>query len=77
MKKTCERIREMTTAVMKEAKLEGDEPLSGLGLCLSGCEDEQSNKKLKQMLSQIVTNVDHIEIASDTKGPLAAASDAG
>lgn len=30
MKKCCERIREMTTAVMKEAKLTGEENLSGL-----------------------------------------------
>jgi len=44
---------------------------------LSGCEDEQSNEKLKQMLSKIITNAETIEIASDTKGPLAAASDAG
>ncbi|CAL8082445.1 unnamed protein product [Orchesella dallaii] len=77
MEKCCTILQEMTIGVMKLAGLPPDEKLAGLGLCLSGCEDVQSNEKLRQMLSKIITNADTIAIASDTRGPLAAASDAG
>ncbi|ODM93248.1 N-acetyl-D-glucosamine kinase [Orchesella cincta] len=70
-------IKEVMSRVMVQGGLSADEKLSGLGLCLSGCEDEHSNEKFRQILAKIVKNADSISVASDTKGPLAAATESG
>ena len=48
------------------------------GLCLSGCEDEESNQLLKSSLSEKYPNMaKHIFVASDTVGSIATACQDG
>lgn len=80
LERCCKHIQDITLKMLKEAKLPANQQLSGLGLSLSGCEDEEANKVLTKMLGRLMRDnitEGRIAVVSDTKGPLAAVSDAG
>jgi N-acetylglucosamine kinase len=51
--------------------------LTGLGLCLSGCEDEKTNEELRQMMMSELPHVEEIIVTSDTVSPITATSETG
>ncbi|XP_063237564.1 N-acetyl-D-glucosamine kinase isoform X2 [Bacillus rossius redtenbacheri] len=68
------RIYDMVQQAKEEAGLPLDEPLSVLGLSLSGCEQEESNNKLKEDLQSKYPNLSRqYMVCSDTVGSVAAA----
>jgi len=79
MEETCNRIAKLCQEALKKAKLPLDTTLESLGLSLSGCEVEETNKKLAEMLMRLHPKlVKKVPVAcSDTVGSLCTASDEG
>ncbi|XP_047113104.1 N-acetyl-D-glucosamine kinase isoform X1 [Schistocerca piceifrons] len=71
----CEkRINGMVEEAKAAAKLPIDKPLASLGMSLSGCEQEETNKQLEDELHELYPNLSsHYVVCSDTVGSIAAA----
>lgn len=70
------RIAQMVADAKQKANLSDDIRLRSLGLSLSGCEDEITNKRLEDEISTKQL-ADHYVICSDTLGSIATATAAG
>ena len=72
------RIAEMTNRAKREANIPEHVKLDALGLCLSGCEQEATNKELENELRINYPEVaEQYVVASDTDGSIYTASDLG
>lgn len=76
---TCSRIANMYKEALSKASLDQSTKLASLGLSLSGCEVEETNKllalKMVEMYPDIVSR--EPKVCSDTVGSLMSASDKG
>lgn len=62
----------------KEAKINQNQPLACLSLCLSGCEEKESNDLLEKEIRSLCPQLMELcVIHSDTFGSISAATDAG
>jgi len=77
MEKCVNQIKSILEQLFLNAGLPKDEPLEGLGLCLSGCEEKGSNDQLKNLVKSTLTTVGNVEVESDCYGPILAASSSG
>nr|CAD7602260.1 unnamed protein product [Timema genevievae] len=78
MEECQKRIHNMVDQAKKEAGVPIDEPLTILGMSLSGCEQEETNHKLKQgLLSKYPKLSLQYMVCSDTVGSIATALDKG
>ena len=79
MAETCHRIAQMNQEALTKAGFSKDTKLEGLGLSLSGCEVEETNKELAQKLIELYPDLVHQlpKVCSDTVGSLLTASDQG
>ncbi|CAH0555307.1 unnamed protein product [Brassicogethes aeneus] len=78
MSECRKRIDDMINDAKKEAGLSLDTPIDALGLSLSGCEQEASNKEIVNGLFEKYPNLSRkYVIASDTDGSVAAISNKG
>lgn len=73
---TCNRLAKMCDEALKKVHVD---VMESLGLCLSGCEVEKTNKELGLRFKQLHPNVvkDVPKVCSDTVGSLMTASDKG
>ncbi|XP_034484534.1 N-acetyl-D-glucosamine kinase [Drosophila innubila] len=72
------RIADMVERCKEEAKIPMDTPLASLGLSLSGCEQEATNRELEQELQNTFPNLsDSYAVSSDTMGSMFTASSIG
>ncbi|KAH8306407.1 hypothetical protein KR018_010749, partial [Drosophila ironensis] len=72
------RIADMVERAKAEAGIPKDSALTSLGLSLSGCEQEATNKELEQELRTTFPNLsDSYTVSSDTMGSMYTASDIG
>ena len=75
---TNKRIRDMVVAGLEKAGLDPNTTLEGLGLSLSGCEREETNRSLMSNIIQNFPSLSrHYRVCSDTVGTLATATDVG
>lgn len=75
---TNKRIRDMVLQCLEKAGLGPDTSLEGLGLSLSGCENEETNRALMtNMVEQWPGLARHYDVCSDTVGTLNTATDTG
>jgi len=75
---TNKRIRDMVLECLERAGLGPDTSLEGLGLSLSGCENEETNRSLmSNMVERWPGLARHYDVCSDTVGTLNTATDAG
>lgn len=75
---TCKRIFTMIEDALKEAKLDAKTKLKSVGLSLSGCEREETNKELIGNMKRLYPDLcDDYAAVSDTMGTLATASGNG
>jgi len=75
---TNKRIRDMVVSCLDKAGLGSDTTLEGLGMSLSGCEREETNRSLMEnMVKQFPDLSRHYDVCSDTVGTLNTATDAG
>ncbi|XP_064550409.1 N-acetyl-D-glucosamine kinase [Drosophila montana] len=76
---TCaRRIADMVERCKDEAKIPKDTPLTSLGLSLSGCEQEATNRELEQELRSIYPNLaESYAVSSDTMGSMFTATSIG
>jgi len=79
MEETCHRIAEMNRQALKKLGLPENTSLKSLGLSLSGCEVEETNKALGQKLIELYpTLVEKVpKVCSDTVGSILTASENG
>ncbi|XP_067012084.1 N-acetyl-D-glucosamine kinase [Anabrus simplex] len=71
-------IYNMVNEAKKEANIPQDEPLSALGLSLSGCEEEETNRQLQEGLERKYPNLSKsYVVTSDTVGSIAVAREFG
>lgn len=70
------RIAQMVAEAKRKANLSEGIRLRSLGLSLSGCEDETTNKRLEDEISTKLL-ADHYVICSDTLGSIATATSTG
>lgn len=72
------RIVDMIENAKKEAGLDRNIVLDGLGLCMSGCEEEEANHEFERNFTRKHPHImRNCTVASDTVGPLYAASPKG
>ncbi|XP_062124252.1 N-acetyl-D-glucosamine kinase [Drosophila sulfurigaster albostrigata] len=72
------RIADMVERCKEEAKIPKDTPLASLGLSLSGCEQEATNRELEQELRSTFPKLaDSYAVSSDTMGSMFTASSIG
>ncbi|XP_064102218.1 N-acetyl-D-glucosamine kinase-like isoform X1 [Macrobrachium nipponense] len=72
------RIRQLVDDAKQMAGLPQDTTLEGLGLCLSGCEDEESNNRLAAGILHTYPNLArNVVVGSDTLGSIATACQNG
>ena len=75
---TNKRIRDMVLQCLEKAGLGPDTSLEGLGLSLSGCENEETNRSLMtNMVEKWPGLARHYDVCSDTVGTLNTATDTG
>ena len=68
----------MVVACLEKAGLGAGTTLEGLGMSLSGCEREETNRSLMEnMVTQFPALSRHYDVCSDTVGTLNTATDAG
>lgn len=78
MEETHNRINDMVKDCLVQAGFDKNTKLQGLGLSLSGCEREETNRELVTGLTSRYPNLSsHYHISSDTVGTLATATDTG
>jgi len=78
LEETNKRIRDMVVQCLEAAGLAADTTLEGLGLSLSGCEREETNRSLlDNMVASFPGLARHYEVCSDTVGTLNTATDTG
>nr|XP_022917772.1 N-acetyl-D-glucosamine kinase isoform X1 [Onthophagus taurus] len=78
MEECRQRIANMVNTVKKDIGMRQDQPLSALGLSLSGCEQEETNQELVRGLLENYPNLsERYAIGSDTEGSVAATSNHG
>lgn len=78
MEECQKRINKMVEQAKHEAKLPSQKPLSALGMSLSGCEQEETNKQLKEELEKNFPKLSsNYVVCSDTVGSIAAALENG
>ena len=79
MEETCHRIAEMNRQALKKLGLPENTTLKSLGLSLSGCEVEETNKALGQKLIELYPSlVEKVpKVCSDTVGSILTASENG
>ncbi|CAH1156059.1 unnamed protein product [Phaedon cochleariae] len=78
MERCWERIADLINQSKSKAGIPLTTPLHGLGLSLSGCEQEKSNQELARGLQQRYPNLsEKVIVASDTEGSVAATSNKG
>ena len=79
MPETCHRIVKMNQEALIKAGLPKNTKLEGLGLSLSGCEVEETNKELAMKLMELYPDLVKTvpKVCSDTVGSLLTASDQG
>ncbi|KAJ9592034.1 hypothetical protein L9F63_001413, partial [Diploptera punctata] len=78
MEECQKRINEMVEEAKTKAQLPLDKPLNALGLSLSGCEQEETNRQLMEELKNKYPQLSDIYVVcSDTVGPIAAALENG
>lgn len=66
------RVAEMVSRAKLQAGIAETQTLYALGMCLSGCEQEESNTKLWKGLKEMYPNVsDRYTVSSDTDGSIA------
>ncbi|XP_050718789.1 N-acetyl-D-glucosamine kinase-like [Eriocheir sinensis] len=66
------RVWQLVQDAKKQAGVPPDTVLEALGLCLSGCEEDQTNRELEAtIMAQYPTLARHITVASDTYGSIA------
>ncbi|XP_068155015.1 N-acetyl-D-glucosamine kinase [Drosophila tropicalis] len=72
------RIADMVERAKEEANIPKDTPLTSLGLSLSGCEQEATNRELEQELRTTFPNLSNsYAVSSDTMGSMFTASSIG
>lgn len=72
MSQCQKRIADMVSRAKAQAGIPVSQPLYALGLCLSGCEQEESNVKLWQGLKESYPHVsERYTVSSDTDGSVA------
>lgn len=72
------RITDMIERAKEEASLSRNTVLDALGLCMSGCEEEEANREFERNFSRKHPHImQSCTVASDTVGPLYAASPKG
>jgi len=75
---TNKRIRDMVVQCLEKAGLNSETTLEGLGMSLSGCEREETNRSLMDNMIQQYPNLSrHYDVCSDTVGTLNTATDSG
>ncbi|CAH1185509.1 unnamed protein product [Phyllotreta striolata] len=78
MKECRRRLAELINAAKIEARIPLDQPLTAVGLSLSGCEQEEANQELaKGIIRDFPTLAEKYIVASDTEGSVAATSNRG
>jgi len=77
MDETCHRIAEMICQALKNLGLPQETTLQSLGLSLSGCEVEETNKELAEKLMKLHPKLvkEVPQVCSDTVGSLLTASE--
>ncbi|XP_042240598.1 N-acetyl-D-glucosamine kinase-like isoform X2 [Homarus americanus] len=74
LKECLERICKLVQDAKEMAGVSQDTILEGLGLCLSGCEEDEANRQMeKEILEQYPNLTKHVVVASDTQGSIATA----
>ncbi|GIY53467.1 n-acetyl-D-glucosamine kinase [Caerostris darwini] len=69
------RLADMIEKAKEEAGLRHDVVIDGLGLCMSGCEEEEANREFERNFMRKHPNmINSCFVASDTVGPLYTAS---
>lgn len=67
-----QRVYQLVQDAKKQAGVPSDTVLEALGLCMSGCEEEESNRELEAtVLAQYPTLARHVTVTSDTYGSIA------
>ncbi|XP_071550736.1 N-acetyl-D-glucosamine kinase isoform X1 [Panulirus ornatus] len=78
MDECLERINKLVQDAKEIAGLSPDTVMEALGLCLSGCEDNDSNRKMEAtLMEQYPKLTKHVVVASDTQGSIATACQNG
>jgi len=78
MDETCHRCRNLVVDALKQAGIDPDTKLVGLGLSLSGCEVAETMEQLRLRMLELHPNLtSSCAVASDTVGTLLTASGAG
>nr|XP_045601867.1 N-acetyl-D-glucosamine kinase-like isoform X1 [Procambarus clarkii] len=73
-KECLERICKLVQDAKEMAGVSQDTILEGLGLCLSGCEEDDANRRMEvDILEQFPNLTKHVVVASDTQGSIATA----
>jgi len=77
LEKCGDQILEIVDSLKEEAGLAKDVPLAGLGLCLSGCEQRETNNELRDIIKSKTSLIEVVKVESDTVGPILTTSDYG
>ena len=78
LEETCKRIHEMGLDALKRADVDGETQLKSLGMSLSGCEREETNRELVGKMKKLFPGFcAEYAAVSDTRGTLATASEKG
>ncbi|KAF2361897.1 ATPase BadF/BadG/BcrA/BcrD type [Trinorchestia longiramus] len=72
------RLAELVETALQKAGLPLNTKLKGLGLCLSGCEDPETDAEVERALLRLRPGIaEHIVVGSDTLAPIATACQNG
>ena len=75
LEETCKRIHEMGADALRTANLDDKTQLKSLGMSLSGCEREETNRELVGKMKKLFPDFcEEYAAVSDTRGTLATAS---